>query len=320
MGLPIISVIIPVYNVEPFLCRCLDSITNQTYKHLDIILVNDGSTDQCGTICDDYAAKDSRIRVIHQKNGGLSDARNAGLDIAKGNYILFVDSDAWIEKEACETIITTAEEQHADLVWFDRREVFPSGEIRTLGLSPSGEIEKSEMMRKIVYIAPTNTVWNKLYSRELLEGIRFPKGRIYEDVCVIHELIHRAHRIYATNAILYNYIRRDDSLASKRYSPRSIKDILFAWNKRLVFLEQHYPTYADKMRGEILRQMIIGHELLKGDPDYTSFLSDFQAFEQQYHSRLKAISKGCRLNQLYRFCPSLAYLYVRWSFRNRNKK
>ena len=269
-------------------------------------------------ICDEYAVKDLRIKVIHQENAGLSAARNAGLDMVTGNYILFIDSDDWINEETCETVLTTAEEQQADLVYFGFREVFTNGIEKTWRPYRSGKIEKAEMIRLVVWFS-CNIVWNKFYSKELFNGIRFPIGRIYEDAYIMPELVHRAHHIYAIDAILYNYIRRRGSLADNRYSPRSIKDILYVWQHRLEFLKQHYPAHTDKMLKEILRQMIIGHELLKSDPDYTAFMTDFDNFVQEYRPRFKTISRDCRLNKLYCFCPSLAYLYVRWHFRKYRK-
>lgn len=320
MNTPTISVIVPIYNVESVLRRCLDSVVNQTYRNLEIILVDDGSTDQCGAICDEYALRDSRIRVLHQEFAGVSAARNAGLDMMTGDYIMWVDSDDWIEREACATVLSIAKEQHADMVCFGFREVFPSGEIKIWGTDAAGEVEKTEKIRQLVWNSPGNSVWEKFYAKEVFDGIRFPKGRIWEDACVVHELVHRAHSIYATDTVLYNYIRRKGSIADSRYTPQSIKDILYVWNIRLKFLEQHYPAYTDKMLKEILRQMIIGHELLKGDAEYDAFLSDFDEFVRQYRPRFRTISKGCRLNQLYCSCPSLAYLYVRWFFRKQMKK
>ena len=126
---PLISIIIPVYKVEPYLRKCLDSVVQQTYRNLEIILVDDGSPDSCGAICDEYATKDERITVIHQENKGLSAARNAGLDIATGDYIQFVDSDDWIEPDALATVLSIAEDHHVDIVCFGFNKHLPSGEI-----------------------------------------------------------------------------------------------------------------------------------------------------------------------------------------------
>ena len=146
---PKISVIVPVYKVESYLGKCLDSIIGQTYHILEIILIDDGSPDRCGEICDEYAAKDPRIHVIHQQNAGLSAARNAGLDIASGDYIMFVDSDDWVEKNTCETVLMIAQQQQADIVCYGYNEV-----------SSSGKILKSLKMRRVGIIRGGRAVFN----------------------------------------------------------------------------------------------------------------------------------------------------------------
>ena len=151
MSKPLISVIVPVYNVEKYLGKCVDSILAQTYENLEIILVEDGTRDGCGAICDAYAAKDPRVRVIHKENGGLSSARNAGMDIARGEYFGFVDSDDWIEPETYETLLNLAEKYNADLVSGSRYDVAePTGE-RTLGLHHEKEecISAMEMLGRV---------------------------------------------------------------------------------------------------------------------------------------------------------------------------
>lgn len=319
MSAPVISIIIPVYNAESDIRRCLDSVINQTYRNLEIILVDDGSTDRSGATCDEYASTDSRIRVLHQENAGVSAARNAGLGMVTGDFIMWVDSDDWIEPEACATVLAIAEEQHADMVCFGFREVFPSGEVKTLSLDFTGEIEKSEMMRSLLWNVTNNALWNKCCAKKLFDGVRFPERVIGEDACVQHELIHRSSRIYATETVFYNYIHQKGSLVTSRYTPDAIKDFIYVWKSRLVFIERYYPEYTDKVLKELLKEMIVGHELLKGDSDYAAFLSEFDEFVRRYGARFKIFSRGCRLNQLYYYCPSLAYLYVRWFFIKKKK-
>ena len=161
MDNPLISVIVPVYNVEPYLRKCLDSIVNQTYKNLDIILVDDGSTDNSGAICDEYTQKDDRIIVIHQANAGQSAARNAALDTMRGEYVMFVDSDDWLEIEACETSLASIIDHHADIVCFGHRRCYPSGHIVERTVECPGVIERSELMRQLVYGIGVirNVVW-----------------------------------------------------------------------------------------------------------------------------------------------------------------
>lgn len=180
-----ISVVIPVYNVEDYLRPCLDSVIGQTYENLQIILVDDGSTDHSGQICDVYQKKDSRIVVIHQENGGLSEARNRGIDIARGRYITFIDSDDVVDTTYCQEMLKCLKTHDADIslcnvVYF--REQLP---------------EQYEMAGDFVYDAKdavagylrgivSATAWGKLYKRELFNMVRYPKGKVYEDLSLIH--------------------------------------------------------------------------------------------------------------------------------------
>ena len=177
---PLISIIIPVYKVEPFLRECLDSIVSQTYQNLEIILVDDGSTDGSGAICDEYAARDGRIIVIHQENQGISGARNAGLDIASGDYVLFVDSDDRIEPFTCECALKAAIGQQADLVSFGYKVIYESGKSREVVAPASGIQDKRQVMQELVWQRGNfrDSAWNKLFARKLFDDIRFPEGKV----------------------------------------------------------------------------------------------------------------------------------------------
>ena len=211
---PKISVIVPVYKVEPYLRKCLDSIVNQTYKNLQIILVDDGSPDNCGAVCDEYAAKDRRIEVVHQKNGGLSAARNAGLKLADGNYIGFVDSDDWIELDMYDYLLKNALKYQADIAVCGRVEryrdksVFRGWEqLEILNTEQALEtLLKNDIMQ--------NFVWDKLYKRNLFDDVWFPIGKTFEDIAVMHRLFARAARVICLPDIGYNYLQRDGSIVS----------------------------------------------------------------------------------------------------------
>ena len=201
---PKISVIIPVYNIEPYLKWCIDSVIGQTLEDIEIILVDDGSTDRSGCICDEYAANDARIRVIHKQNEGLSAARNAGLTASKAPYIMFVDGDDWVEYDFCETPYRIAVKNNVDVVLFGYNSVFNDGRIAKIETQAKrGELSEAEALRFNVYCACF--AWMGLYRRELFDGIRFPIGVTHEDVGTTHRLIHAAHKIYLINDHLYNY-------------------------------------------------------------------------------------------------------------------
>ena len=163
----LISIIVPVYKVEPYLNKCVDSIINQTYKNIEIILVDDGSPDNCGKICDDYTKKDSRIKVIHKKNGGLSDARNYGIEASIGDYIMFVDSDDYISANMCEILLKTAKKYNADIINCNFEEVFSNAEsrINRQAVNKNEEVFSNLDMLKTFFFNYTfdaNVVWNKL--------------------------------------------------------------------------------------------------------------------------------------------------------------
>ena len=232
MSKPLISVIVPVYNVEKYLGKCVDSILAQTYENLEIILVEDGTRDGCGAICDAYAAKDPRVRVIHKENGGLSSARNAGMDIARGEYFGFVDSDDWIEPETYETLLNLAEKYDADLVSGSRYDVAePTGE-RTLGLHHEKEecISAMEMLGRVfVWDGCDSAAWDKLYRRHLFADIRYPLGMYSEDIAIFYKLMEKANRVALCPKPLYNYLHRENSITTAKLSEKTF----------------HYPNHTE---------------------------------------------------------------------------
>lgn len=209
----LISVIIPVYKVEKYLDKCIQSVINQTYSNLEIILVDDGSPDNCPQLCDDWANKDERIKVIHKKNGGLSDARNAGLDIAIGEYIAFVDSDDYIESDMYECLLDKIIKTQSQMAICNFEYVDTDGNITTLNTMgqdccfSSRQILADWCGNDLVYYV---VVWNKLYSRKCWENIRFPVGKIHEDNFVMYKLFFTCNRIVCSKTKKYNYVQRNN--------------------------------------------------------------------------------------------------------------
>lgn len=208
-----ISVIIPVYNVAPYLTRCLDSVVGQTYQNLEIILVDDGSTDGSGAICDGCASRDSRITVIHQKNQGLSAARNAGLERMAGELVGFVDSDDWIEPDFYELLERKMEDTQADIVTTGYYYTYRDKEIRCR--MPAGSVTYlgQEGLRALSRGELYHVVWNKLYRRELFAGLPFAEGRTYEDVLISYRLLLRAKRVESQEAYGYHQTMRQSSIS-----------------------------------------------------------------------------------------------------------
>lgn len=199
-----ISIIVPVYNVAKYLRKCIESILCQTIKEIEIILVDDGSTDGSSEICDFYAAQDNRIKIIHKNNEGLSCARNDGIEKASASYILFVDSDDWIEPQLCEITYRRAIDSNADLVLFTFSKIQQN---RTMiKADPKlnlGPLSEEQALKFTVQFAPA--VWLGLYRKDLFNDIRFPQWRYHEDIGTTYRLIHAANSIWFIDYALYNY-------------------------------------------------------------------------------------------------------------------
>lgn len=237
-----ISVIIAVYNIENYIAKCIESVMNQTYRDLEIILVNDGSTDYSGQICEEYAQKDNRIRVIHKKNGGLGAARNTGLKWAHGEFIAFVDGDDWIENTMYEEMINLAVEKAADLVVCRYRCIYKE---HVTDNSTDSVIVFEEPLSMLIKgleedekVLIQHAAWNKLYHRKLLGEERFPEGKWYEDVVFSAKILSRVHKgIYLDHA-LYNYVcEREGSIMNAGLSERIFTDMIPAALEKEVFLD-----------------------------------------------------------------------------------
>ncbi|MBQ1930764.1 MAG: glycosyltransferase, partial [Lachnospiraceae bacterium] len=202
-----ISIIVPIYKVESYLRQCLDSILHQTYQNLEIILVDDGSPDGCGAICEEYAQKDSRIHVIHQANKGVSAARNTGLEAATGQWIGWVDPDDWIDADMFELLITEGEQQEKpmDIVICGGYEEYRHRQV-SFGWPCRQQLDRREALQGLLedrYMH--NALYDKLWRRELYDGIRFPVGHTYEDLAVIYRLYERADRFLCLTDRKYHY-------------------------------------------------------------------------------------------------------------------
>lgn len=228
--MPLVSVIVPVYKVEPYLPACVDSILAQTFEDFELILIDDGSPDHCGAMCDDYAKKDARIRVIHQENGGLSAARNAGLDAAKGEYITFVDSDDVIAPDCLHSVIDIALQTEVGIV--SCKMVKFSNASNALWGDKSTEsehfTEDSRTASLLLYnstgLLPINAC-GKLYRRDLLKHLRFPLGRLHEDQAFVPKAVYAANAVAMVNRELYGYREREESITSTAFSNRRYDDI-----------------------------------------------------------------------------------------------
>ncbi|WP_240733057.1 glycosyltransferase family 2 protein [Jeotgalibacillus sp. S-D1] len=203
---PVISIIVPIYKVEKYLSKCLDSILQQTFKKFELILVNDGSPDKCGEICEEYANKDKRVVVINKNNGGLSEARNYGLDLAKGDFIGFVDSDDWIEPDMYETLYNICIEYGADISCCGVTKHYHDKEVKNAFYPLTTHSPKEALKVMLEGELYNEIVCNKLFKRETIGDTRFKVGRIYEDTDFTYKIIHKSEKFCSTGVSKYNYL------------------------------------------------------------------------------------------------------------------
>lgn len=246
---PLISVIVPVYNVEPYLDRCVQSIVDQTYTNLEIILVDDGSPDNCPAMCDAWAEKDCRIRVIHKKNGGLSDARNAGMAAAAGEYIAFVDSDDWIDPDMYELLYTRMTNDDCDIAACGVEMVWEDGSpSRPLTAPGCSVLDTNEAMGALLDESRLKQpVWYKLYRTSLIRDLAFPVGKYHEDVFWSYQAIARARRVSVCDSPCYFYLQRAGSIMGASYSLKRL-DAVEAKTQMTEYIAEHFPALAPKAR------------------------------------------------------------------------
>ena len=236
-----ISIIVPVYNVEKYLENCIESILNQTFKDFELILVDDGSTDNSGKICDIYEKKDSRIKVIHKNNGGLSSARNAGIDIAGSKYIGFVDSDDSIHPKMYEILYDLQQIYDVDISMCSFKKIYENIDVRNkyvekLQITEMDNIKAINNLYNSDIRLDLIVAWNKLYKKELFNNIRFELGRLHEDEFIIHKILYKSKRLVHINRELYYYLQREGSIMSN-ISLNSRIDYILAISDRMKFLD-----------------------------------------------------------------------------------
>lgn len=236
----LLSVIVPIYNVEPWLERCVRSILGQTYGNLEILLVDDGSTDGCSALCDRFGEEDPRVRVIHKKNGGLSDARNAGIDMASGTCLAFVDGDDWIDAGMYEAMMGALAKEGADLCACSYKRIRRDGV-----LDPStgkrtvweGQGMLEAFLLELDEYQIQNSAWNKVYKKELLGELRFPKGKLYEDIVFTTKLLSRVRKGVYLDQAFYNYVvDRDGSIMNLGIKKSIFTDQIPAYEEKEAFL------------------------------------------------------------------------------------
>ena len=237
----LVTIVVPVYKVEKYIDKCINSILNQTYKNLEIILVDDGSPDDCGKICDRYAKLDTRINVIHKENGGLSDARNAGIDAAKGKFISFIDSDDYIEPEYIEILYRAIKKDETDIAISSHKVIYESGAILEKATGEENILTPKETLKRILYDEGIDlSAWAKLYKLELFKEVKFLKGRLFEDAATTYKLIDKSKKISIISVSTYNYIMRSSSITNNEFSVGKM-DLITSTEEMCNYVKNKYP-------------------------------------------------------------------------------
>ena len=237
-----LSIIVPIFKVESYLNKCIDSILMQSFTDFELILVDDGSPDNCGRICDEYSKLDKRIKVIHKENGGLSSARNAGISNAKGKYIAFVDGDDFIHQKMYEILYKYAIKHSSDIVVCDYLDVY-EGEIYDLEYCnlkfEEGNFTNIEALNQLYTNKGVQFVlaWNKLYKRHLFEDLRFEEGKIHEDEFIAHRIIYKSSRVTYLPIKLYFYLQRKDGIIRAPFNINKL-DAINAYKARVDFFKE----------------------------------------------------------------------------------
>lgn len=239
----LVSVIVPIYKVEQYLTHCIKTISEQTYKNLEIILVDDGSPDNCGKMCDEFAEQDRRIKVMHKQNGGLSDARNVGIDVATGEYITFIDSDDYVMPDMIESLMNIIAKENTDIAqcnFVRSKNDYIDEQQHESSQSGKFTVYFEDKMSAYLKDNKINTVaWGKIYKRSLFNEIRFPVGRLHEDVFTTYKLIHEADTVAVTDYIGYVYRITENSITTSKFSPKKL-DSVYGRLEQSEFIEKHY--------------------------------------------------------------------------------
>lgn len=283
--MPQISVIVPVYKVEKYIKKCVDSILAQTFTDFELWLVDDGSPDNCGAICDEYAQKDARIKVIHKKNGGLSDARNAALDVMNGKHVFFVDSDDWISEDALETMYSALERTGAKVATGNIVSVYEDGTERIL-YSPVQEemvLIGEEMLTTLL----RPNACNRLYDAELFRTLRYPVGRLYEDAFTYHKILAQIDKMVLVGKNTYYYLIRSGSIMNSEYSIK-FTDIVDAVYDRAKWLDNiGQQKLADDTRLFVYSQVAVAvAHLDKRNSSHMKRLKEVKAIYDECYEQL----------------------------------
>jgi len=254
---PVISIIVPIFNVQDYVIKCIESILSQSYTELEIILINDGSTDHCGSIIDSYAGKDSRIKAVHQANKGLSAARNAGLNLSKGDLIGFVDGDDWIEDNMYSELYFHLISSEADIsiCGINNVDMYGNRHADNILYENLSVISGTYNIMKYFAIGQNSLAWDKLYKRHLFNGIRYPLNKYYEDCFLTYRIMERAKKIVISPEPGYNYVFRSNSISNTKFSVKTF-DCIEAFIEQYDYIFNKYPDLEMYVRKNMYNALL----------------------------------------------------------------
>ena len=315
-----VSIIVPIYNVQEYLPQCLDSILQQTYINLEIILVDDGSPDNCPAICDNYAKKDSRIRVIHKENGGLSDARNAGLSVMTGEYLMFVDSDDLLPKNAVSALYNLAVEYNSELVIGSHRKFVDITDLDD-SIIKSNTVSYLSKKESICHMFQNGCAsWGRLYRADVHQSITFPIGEINEDEAIVLKILDKCNSVIITDECVYHYRTRPESITTSSFSLKKL-DWYRHCKANLEWIREHYPELEEyaaiRYRSSIMYSL---NELALFDPLQETYVNELMT-DLKSNRKLFKILPSSRSEKLRAFLlTSFPFGVYRFIVRRRHKR
>lgn len=242
---PLISIILPIYNIEKYLSKCMESVLRQSYKNLEIIMVDDGSQDMCGQICEKYAKQDSRVVVLHKTNGGLSDARNFGIEYSRGDFITCIDPDDYVDVDYIDYLYMLLKKHKCKMSICQHRVHYDNGFIKDFGDIGEDVISAEKCLERMLYHDVIDTsAWGKLYKRDLFENVKYPKGKLFEDIGTTYALIMQCDRIAIGYESKYNYIFHNNSIVNSSFKPNKF-DLMEMTDKMAKDVLKVYPNLED---------------------------------------------------------------------------
>lgn len=316
---PLISIGIACYNVEKYLKRCMTSVLNQTYQNIEIILVDDGSTDSTGKMCDEYAQQYSKIKVIHSPNKGLSSARNISIENAHGEFIAFVDPDDYIDTNMLEELYNFANNNNCDIVMFGRYHFNSKGE-KTINIpiKETGVIPKDEVLKKLFANEIESQAWQKFYKRCLWDNVRFQLGRVYaEDIAIMHKVFDNAKTFGNINKPLYYYFVNGSTLTTS-YRPFKWMSLYLAFKERYDYVHTHYPQFENVVKAIALNEARLANDnyIIRKESIDQPYIKDLRIFLKSntkfilYTTDIKWYNKGLIIFNKY--CPFLYSRFIKY--------